>query len=64
MKKYIIEHKNFYSNWNPLKEFNTLKEASTYKAAIFPEKDTEYRIVKVETVTETYEKRQMIVERS
>ena len=64
MKKYVVESRGFYSSWNPLKEFNTLKEASSYKGFIIPETDTEYRIVKVETVTETFERRQMIIERT
>lgn len=64
MKTYIIESRNFYSSWTPVKSFKILKDATEYKKSIIPEKDTEHRIVKVETVTETYEKRQMIIERS
>jgi hypothetical protein len=64
MKKFVVESRGFYDSWSPLKEFKTLKEASTYKGVLIPEKDVEYRIVKVETVTETFERRQMIYERA
>lgn len=64
MKKYIVESKNFYSGWNSVKSFDFLKDAVDFKKNILPEKDTEHRIVSVETVTETYERRQMVIEKS
>jgi hypothetical protein len=64
MKTFVIESRGFYGAWTPVKTFTNLTEATKYKNELIPEKEKDYRIIKVEKVTEVYYKRQLVIERT